>query len=106
MALAQVTDATFEQEVVNASGTTLVDFWAEWCGPCRMIAPILETLATELKGTVKILKLNIDENPNTPSKLGISSIPTLMIFKDGKAVSTKIGNLPKNTISEWVQSFI
>ncbi|CCG39702.1 thioredoxin TrxA [Magnetospirillum molischianum] len=99
-----VTDASFEAEVLNASGPVLVDFWAEWCGPCRQIAPALEELATQLEGKITVAKLNIDENPATPGKFGVRGIPTLMIFKNGAAAATKVGALQKSKLFEWVES--
>jgi thioredoxin 1 len=100
----KITDATFKQEVLESSLPVVVDFWAEWCGPCRMIAPALEEIATELKGKVKIVKLNIDENPTVPSTLGIRSIPTLIVFKDGKAAAQKVGAAPKGELSKWISA--
>ena len=97
----QVTDANFD-ELVNSGKPMVLDFWAEWCGPCRMIAPILEEVAKELEGKVKILKLNIDENPSMPAQLGVRSIPTLALFKNGQAISTKVGLVTKTKIIEWV----
>lgn len=99
-----VTDATFEAEVLKASGPVLVDFWAEWCGPCRQIAPALEELSKEMEGKVVVVKLNIDDNPGTPSKYGVRGIPTLMVFKGGQVAATKIGALPKTKLYEWVES--
>ena len=95
MAVSKVSDTTFESEVLKATGPVVVDFWAEWCGPCRMIAPALEEIAGTLNGKVKIVKLNVDENPQTAAKYGIQSIPTLMIFKNGQIASRQIGAAPK-----------
>ncbi len=98
-----VTDATFEAEVLKAAGPVLVDFWAEWCGPCRQIAPALEELSKELGAKITVAKINIDENPATPGKYGVRGIPTLMIFKGGQVAATKIGALPKSKLFEWVE---
>ena len=100
------TDDSFEQAVVNAEVPVVVDYWAEWCAPCRQIAPALEEIASELEGRVNIAKMNVDENPQTPSKFGVRGIPTLMLFKDGEVASTKIGALPKGKIKEWIESAI
>ena len=102
----EVTDATFENEVLQAGEPVLVDFWAEWCGPCRMIGPALEEIATEMNGKVKIAKLNVDENPGVASKYGIRSIPTLMVFKGGKQVATKTGAGPKSELSRWISASV
>ena len=102
----KTTDATFEQDVLKASQPVVVDFWAEWCGPCRMIAPALEEIATEMKGKVKIAKLNVDENPGIAGKLGIRSIPTLMVFKGGKQVATKTGAGPKSELTRWISAAV
>jgi thioredoxin 1 len=102
----KVTDGTFDAQVLRAPGPVLVDFWAEWCGPCKMIAPHLEQLATEMAGRVTVAKINIDENPQTPMKYGVHGIPTLMLFKNGQVAATKIGALPKSKLVEWVESVL
>jgi thioredoxin 1 len=101
-----VTDSNFDAEVLRASGPVLVDFWAEWCGPCRMIAPFLEELATEMAGKVTVAKVNIDENPQTPMKYGVRGIPTVILFKGGQVAATKVGALPKSKLYEWVESVL
>jgi thioredoxin 1 len=101
-----VTDSSFDAEVLRASRPVVVDFWAEWCGPCRMIAPFLEELATEMAGKVTVAKVNIDENPQTPMKYGVRGIPTMIVFKDGQVAATKIGALPKSKLYEWVESVL
>ena len=102
----QVTDDTFELDVLKADGPVLVDFWAEWCGPCKQIAPSLDEISEELDGKMSLAKINIDENPETPSKYGVRGIPTLMLFKGGEVASTKVGALPKSKLKEWVESVI
>ena len=103
MGTINVTDATFEADVVNATKPVIVDFWAEWCGPCKQIAPALEELAAEFGDAVTIAKVNIDENPETPGKFGVRGIPTLMVFKDGELKSTKVGAAPKSALEAWIK---
>lgn len=97
-----VTDSSFDKDVLHAEGPVLVDFWAEWCGPCKMIAPFLEDLAADKAGKLSIAKVNIDENPQSPMKYGIRSIPTMILFKAGQVAATKIGAMPKSKLYEWV----
>ena len=106
MVVNKVTDASFEAEVLKATGPVLVDFWAEWCGPCKMIAPALEEIAGAMGEKVKIVKLNVDENPATASKYGIMSIPTLMIFKGGQLASRQIGAAPKQKLEQWITTSV
>ncbi|WP_312263683.1 thioredoxin TrxA [Rivihabitans pingtungensis] len=101
-----VSDASFEEDVLKASGPVLVDYWAEWCGPCKMIAPILDEMAEEYDGRLSVAKLNIDENEATPPKFGIRGIPTLMLFKDGSVVATKVGALSKSQLTAFIDSNI
>jgi thioredoxin 1 len=102
----QVSDTSFEADVLKASGPVLVDFWAEWCGPCKAIAPFLEEISQQLEGKLKIAKINIDHNPATPKRYGVKGIPTLMVFKDGQVAATKLGGLPKKELANWIQSVI
>ena len=104
MACLQIDDNEFDAKVLKSSIPVLVDFWAEWCGPCRQIAPVLEEIAKEKEGKIVIAKINIDKNPGTPQKYGVRGIPTLILFKNGQAVSTKVGSLPKSKLIEWIDS--
>jgi thioredoxin 1 len=106
MAVNKVSDANFESEVLKSAEPVVVDFWAEWCGPCRMIAPALDEIAGSMQGKVKIVKLNVDENPATAAKYGIMSIPTLMIFKNGEMASRQIGAAPKQKLEQWITSAV
>ena len=102
--IVHVTDDSFENEVLQSSAPVLVDYWAEWCGPCKMIAPVLDEIASEYDGRVKIAKLNIDDNPNTPPRYGIRGIPTLMLFKDGEVEATKVGAVSKSQLTAFIDS--
>jgi thioredoxin 1 len=106
MATQKATDSTFEEEVLKSDTPVLVDFWAEWCGPCKMIGPSLEQIADEMAGKLKIVKVNIDENPMSPSKYGVRSIPTLLVFKDGQVAASKIGAAPKQQLAQWLNSVV
>jgi len=99
-----LTDDSFQNEVLESAEPVLVDYWAEWCGPCKMIAPILTEIATEYRGKVKVAKLNIDDNPQTPPKYGIRGIPTLMLFKDGNVEATKVGALSKSQLTAFIDT--
>jgi thioredoxin 1 len=104
--IVNVTDSTFEQEVLSADSPVLVDYWAEWCGPCKMIAPILDEIASEYDGRLKVAKLNIDDNAETPPRYGIRGIPTLMLFKNGNVEATKVGALSKSQLTAFLDSNI
>ena len=100
----KVTDSSFEADVIKSEKPVLVDFWAEWCGPCVQIAPALEELANEYKDSLTVVKVNIDENPETPAKYGVRGIPTLILFNDGEIAATKVGAAPKRQLSEWIST--
>ena len=104
MASIIISDNSFEKEVLKSKNLTLVDFWAEWCGPCKMIGPALEEISEEMKDDIRITKLNIDENPATPQKYNVRGIPTLLLFKNGEVITEKVGALPKAQLQEWISS--
>ena len=106
MAVGKVSDASFETDVLKSSGPVVVDFWAEWCGPCKMIGPALEEIAGAMGDKVKIVKLNVDENPGTAAKYGIMSIPTLMLFKNGEIASRQVGAAPKQKLAQWISAAV
>jgi thioredoxin 1 len=106
MAVGKVSDATFESEVLKATQPVVVDFWAEWCGPCRQIAPALDEISNALGDKVKIVKLNVDENPNVAGRYGIMSIPTLMLFKNGELASRQVGAAPKQKLEQWITTSV
>lgn len=101
-----VTDSDFETEVLQAQEPVLVDFWAEWCGPCKALSPVIDELAAELKGKVKVVKINIEDAPNTPTRYDVRGIPTLMVFKGGQVVSTRVGGMPKTQLAEWIEGAV
>lgn len=104
MSSVNVSDADFEKEVLNADQPVMVDFWAEWCGPCKALSPIVDEVANEVAGKMKVVKVNIDENPNSPTKYGVRGIPTLMVFKGGELIDTKVGGMSKTDLSNWLNS--
>lgn len=106
MASKPVSDDSFDVDVLGAEGLVLVDFWAEWCGPCKQIGPSLEEISDEMGDTITVAKVNIDENPMTPSKYGVRGIPTLILFKNGEVAATKVGALPKSKLMEWIQASV
>ncbi|MEW5704168.1 MAG: thioredoxin [Pseudomonadota bacterium] len=106
MSITHVTDASFEKDVLNAAGPVLVDFWAEWCGPCKQIAPILEQIGQEMGDRVSIAKVDIDSNPQTPTRYGVRGIPTLILFKGGEVAGVRVGAMPKSKIEEWIESIL
>jgi thioredoxin 1 len=106
MASVKITDDSFETDVLKASAPVLVDYWADWCGPCKQIAPALEEIAGEMAGKITVAKLNIDENPMTPGKYGVRGVPTLMLFKNGKVAATRVGAMPKSKILEWLNETV
>lgn len=103
MSSVAATDTNFEDEVLQADKPVIVDFWAEWCGPCKQLSPVVDELAEDMKDTVKVVKVNIDEAPEAPTKYGVRGVPTLMIFKDGQVVDTRVGGMPKSQLQEWVE---
>jgi thioredoxin 1 len=105
-AAAQVTDSSFQQEVLDSKVPVLVDFWAPWCGPCRMVAPVVDEISQQYEGQIKVVKVNTDENPNVASKYGIRSIPTLMIFKEGQKVDMVVGAVPKSTLASTLEKYL
>ena len=106
MSVKSIKENEFESEVINSDKPVVIDFWAEWCGPCKEIAPILDEIADEMKDKIKVVKINIDENPNIPNKYGIQSIPTMIIFKKGQPISTKIGAAIKSEVKTWIETSV
>ncbi len=103
MSSTAVNDTDFENEVLKADKPVVVDFWAEWCGPCKQLSPVVDELAAEMKDNVKVVKVNIDEAPEAPTKYGVRGVPTLMIFKDGQVVDTRVGGMPKSQLQDWIE---
>lgn len=104
MSSVNISDADFENEVLKSDKPVMVDFWAEWCGPCKALSPIVDEVANEVAGKMKVVKVNIDDNPNSPSKYGVRGIPTLMVFKGGQLVDTKVGGMSKTQLNDWLKS--
>ena len=102
----EINSSNFENLVLKSETLTIVDFWAQWCGPCRQLSPILEEISKEMEGKIKICKMDIDESPNTPTSFGVRGIPTMIIFKNGEAIATKVGATPKSALIEWINSVI
>ena len=101
-----VNDTTFEAEVLKADGPVLVDFWAEWCGPCKQLTPVIDDIANDMDGKVKVVKINIDEAPETPTEYGVRGVPTLMVFKGGEMVASRVGGLPKAQLTQWIEDSV
>lgn len=106
MSLQSVNDTDFENEVISSDEPVLVDFWAEWCGPCKTLLPIVEEIAGEMEGKLKVVKINIEDAPETPAKYGLRGVPTLMLFKEGKVIDTRVGGMPKSQLSDWLSEKI
>lgn len=106
MASKSVNDNEFESEVLQSDSPVLVDFWAEWCGPCKALSPLIDEIAGEMDGKIKVVKVNIEEAPEAPTKYGVRGVPTLMLFKDGQVVDTRVGGMPKAQLTEWVESAV
>lgn len=106
MSSVAVTDTDFEDEVLKSNLPVVVDFWAEWCGPCKTLSPVVDEIANDLNGKVKIVKVNIDEAPEAPTKYGVRGVPTLMIFKNGEVVDTRVGGMPKTQLTEWIEGAV
>lgn len=106
MSTVTVSDDTFEAEVLNANEPVIVDFWADWCGPCKAMAPALDEVASEMAGKVKVVKVNLDDGPNSSAKYGVRAVPTLMVFKNGEVADTRTGALPKSSLQDWISSHV